>query len=266
MPRHRKTKRPAGAHASKQSPLARSQASITAPTRVPLIDALRGFSVCMMIAYHFLFDTTYFGYTHFNMLVDTAWIAWRNTIVSSFLFLAGIGFVLATQHRQRSAWRRNSQIGASALLVSAGSYAIFPASFIYFGVLHFNFVAALLAPWLLRLSRAVLPLALAILAAGFWLHTSSFDPKPLNWLGFAAHKPITEDYVPIIPWLGVLLLGVALGLHWQAHRFKLYPQLQTLDRQCPRWLLWLGRHSLLAYLAHQPILFGCFELLAGKPI
>jgi len=245
--------------------MARSKKRIpaAAPTpRLDIVDSARGFAVCMMIAYHFLFDTTYFGLTRFHMLEDAGWIAWRDAIVASFLLLVGLGFVLAERHSQRGRWKRIGQIAAGAALVSAGSYAIFPASFIYFGVLHFNVLAALVAPFLLRLRRGACLVGAATIVAGYWIHTPLFDPKPVNWLGFIAHKPITEDYVPVFPWIGVVLIGVALGHAWQAAGLRVAPRLRALQMRLPRWLGWLGRHSLVVYLVHQPILFGLFE--AGR--
>ena len=43
------------------------------------------------------------------------------------------------------------------------------------------------------------------------LWTDGDEDRWLGWLGFMTHKPVTEDYVPLFPWAGVLLLGVAAG-------------------------------------------------------
>ena len=229
------------------------------PPRFPLIDGLRGMAVCMMVAYHFLFDTTYFGLTHFRMLDEPGWIAWRSVIVSCFLLLTGVGLVLAQRHAARSIVRRSAQIGASAALVTVGSYLIFPASFIYFGVLHFNLLASLLCLPLRKQATWTLPLGILALAAGLAYGNPVFDPKALNWIGFVAHKPITEDYVPLFPWLGMVLIGMAIGQRWLRHGYALPPSLATLSAHLPKWLSGLGRHSLLVYLIHQPILFAGFE-------
>ena len=68
-------------------------------------------------------------------------------------------------------------------------------------------------------------------------------------------KPVTEDYVPIFPWMGVFLMGMYLGTH-----FILSGALVQGDRLSDGKILalpaWLGRHSLLIYMIHQPILLG----------
>ncbi|MBV8660130.1 MAG: DUF1624 domain-containing protein [Burkholderiales bacterium] len=217
----------------------------------------------MMIAYHFLFDTTYFKLTQFHMLVEPGWILWRDLIVSSFLLITGISLVLAQHQSARGLLRRNLQIGGSAALVSIGSYLVFPASFIYFGILHFNLLASLICAPLRRLGRWTLPLGIVAGLAGILLSSPLFDPKYINWLGFVTHKPITEDYVPLFPWLGVVLVGMAIGRHWQQHGLTQPASLAALSARLPAWLRWLGRHSLLVYLIHQPLLFAGFEAARG---
>jgi uncharacterized membrane protein len=70
------------------------------------------------------------------------------------------------------------------------------------------------------------------------------------------HKPVTEDYVPLFPWTGVVLLGIAAGhLLWR-HAFA---PLAWLAR-APAPLRWLGRHSLVVYMVHQPLLLGALWL------
>ena len=69
-------------------------------------------------------------------------------------------------------------------------------------------------------------------------------------------KPVTEDYVPLFPWTGVLLIGIAAG-HWLMR--ERFGPLAPLGR-VPAALRWLGRHSLVVYLVHQPLLIGLLWL------
>jgi uncharacterized membrane protein len=84
-----------------------------------------------------------------------------------------------------------------------------------------------------------------------------FDRPWLNWIGMMTHKPATEDYVPLFPWLGVVLIGVAIGSALP----RMQRWLASADRYAPRWLAWLGRHSLVIYLVHQPLLVGALRVL-----
>ncbi|MFN3304571.1 MAG: DUF1624 domain-containing protein [Roseateles sp.] len=221
-----------------------------APARSDRLDALRGAAIVWMAAYHFAFDLNHFGWIRQDFYRDPVWTWQRTAIVSLFLFCAGGGQALALRAGQGAGrfWRRWGQVAGCALLVSAGSWVMFPNSWISFGVLH-GMAVMLLA---LRLGLARLPnaalLALAALAiaAPRWVQLPFFDTRWTNWLGLVTHKPITEDWVPVLPWLGVMLLGFVVtrarpGL-WQGG--------------APRPLAVLGRWSLSFYMVHQPLLIG----------
>jgi uncharacterized membrane protein len=101
---------------------------------------------------------------------------------------------------------------------------------------------------------------IAALALGIFYQSTFFNQPFLQWVGLMTFKPVTEDYVPIIPWLGVFLIGMYLGT-----RLLLNGALEKQNHlQSPQALLipaWLGRHSLLVYMIHQPILLGLLWLL-----
>src|SRR5258706_16109028 len=102
-------------------------------------------------------------------------------------------------------------IAACAIMVSAGSYFMFPASWIYFGVLHFIAVAGIMGLAFVRLRLANLLIGAALIAVGALFAAPLFDQPWLNWVGLMPRKPVTEDYVPLLPWLGVVLIGLFVG-------------------------------------------------------
>lgn len=231
------------------------------------LDALRGLALVWMTVYHFCFDLNHFGLIRQNFYEDPRWTLQRTAIVSLFLFTAGFGQVLAVQAGQGwpRFWWRWGQVAGCAVLVSLGSWWMFPGSWISFGVLHGLAVMLLLAraglvrrwlqgwvPWVVGLALiAAAPLLDAWLAAHAATPlAAALDSRWLNGLGVVTHKPVTEDYVPLLPWLGVLLLGVAAG--------------QTLPRAAVArpvgrlgyGLAALGRWSLSYYMLHQLVLIG----------
>ena len=242
---------------ARRSPQA--QAAARAP-RLAAIDALRGLGLCLMIAYHLAFDLGYFRVIKVDFNHDPFWLASRALIVSWFMFLVGVSLVLArrTHPGPHPFWRRIALIVFCAVLVSAASYAIFPQSFITFGILHAIAVASVLARRLLPWPRMALVLGVAVIVAGATLQFPLFDAPWLNWVGMMTHKPATEDYVPLFPWFGVVLVGVAAGTWVTARERK---AVASLERIAPSWLAWFGRHSLLVYMAHQPILFGILKVI-----
>jgi uncharacterized membrane protein len=226
--------------------------------RVAGVDALRGFAIAQMIVYHFIYDLDFFGWIDIAMTRDQPWVGWRTAIVTQFLLLAGVSLALRDAFKPGWAdfWRRWSQIAASALLVSAGSWWLFGPRFIWFGILHFVAVAVIVARLLLPLGRINLLLGLLVIAAGLLFRHEAFNAPAASWIGFAAQKPSTEDYVPLAPWLGVVLIGTGLGALWRQRDFAVAAPLAAVNSAPPRLLVLLGRWPLTIYLLHQPVLMS----------
>jgi len=235
--------------------------------RYEALDTLRGAAIVWMTAFHFCFDLNYFHWLHQNFYADPLWTWQRTAIVSLFLFCAGAGQAVAVEQGQSWVrfWKRWAQVAGCALLVTAGSYAMFPRSFIYFGVLHgiavMLVIVRLTAGWGRWLWVAgALALALKPLAAIAhmqWAELDFLDHAGWNWLGLIGRKPVTEDYVPVFPWLGVMWWGMAAGRWVMAHRAR-WMELR-LAGGGP--LARLGRWSLSWYMVHQPVLIGGLMLV-----
>jgi uncharacterized membrane protein len=231
--------------------------------RLALVDALRGVAVAQMIAYHFIYDLNYFGWVKLAMTRDQPWVGWRTAIVTQFLLLVGVSLVLRTAHKPawRDFWRRWAQIAGAAALVSAGSWLLFGPRYIWFGILHFIAVALILARPLVALGAWNLALGIAAIALGLLVKDAAFNPTPLNIVGLVTMKPRTEDYVPLLPWIGVVLIGIGLGALWQRRTFAVAPAIRRFDESPPRWLVFFGVWSLTVYLVHQPVLMGLLWLV-----
>ncbi len=230
--------------------------------RLALVDALRGFAVAQMIVYHFIYDLAYFGWVDLAMTRDHPWVAWRTAIVTQFLLLVGVSLVLRTSFKPSGAdfWKRWAQIAAAALLVSAGSWLVFGPRFIYFGILHFVAASLLIARPLLRLGAWNIVLGAVCIALGLTYTHEFFNAPPANIVGFMTFKPRTEDYVPLFPWIGVVLVGAGLAALWQRTRWRVPRVLVPANKHAPSWLLFLGTWALTVYLLHQPILLGAMTL------
>jgi uncharacterized membrane protein len=239
---------------------ARAAGVAQAAPRIASIDALRGIALIAMIAYHFCFDLRMFGFARFAFETDWRWLAARSIILGTFLFLAGVSVVLLRQRPGAPArfLRHVALIAAAAIGVTVASRVAFPERFIWFGVLHAIAVSVSIAWPLASRPRTAGIAGLAVIAAGLLFSHPFFDNRVLGWIGFMTFKPPTEDYVPLFPWAGVVLVGVASGqavVHasatWAAPLARL-----------PGWIAMAGRHSLAVYLVHQPVLIGVLWAVA----
>ena len=212
-----------------------------------------------MALFHFCFDLNHFRFIRQNFYTDPFWTVQRACIVSLFMFCAGLGQAVAFQQGQGwpRFWKRWAQVAACALLVSLGSWLMFPSSFISFGVLHglalMLVVARLSAGW----GQWLWPLGLAAIVLPQIIAHPWFDTRWTNWLGLVTRKPVTEDYAPVLPWLGVMWWGLAGG-QWVLLRRRAWVSGTLVNALGP--LALLGRWSLSFYMLHQPVLIGLLML------
>lgn len=231
------------------------------PPRVPWLDAARGGAVIAMVAYHLAWDISHFGLIETDVGLDPGWKLFAQTIAATFLAIAGLSLALAFRRGfdPRGFVKRLGLIGGAAALVSAGSYALFPDRFIFFGILHCIAVASIVAlafraaPW-----GVTLAVAMVVLALPGFVRAEVFSAPALIWLGLGAREPVSNDFVPLLPWAGFLLAGLAFGQALGQAVGTVWPS-HASGSGGPGWLRQLGRWSLPVYLIHQPLLFGVFH-------
>jgi len=240
--------------------------SATLKTRYHVLDALRGLALINMIAYHFLWDMIYlFG-------LSAPWYAaapgriWQQCICWTFISLSGL---CARMGRNRL--RRGLLVLGCSVVVSAVTLIFMPGSRILFGVLCLIGSCALLTlplekilskvtPWLGALISFVLFLLVKDVPSGTlafgtvtlpdWLYANLLTA----YLGFPAPTFWSSDYFPLIPWLFLYLTGYFL--------FPYLGRCQFLTARPAKPLEFLGRHSLIIYMAHQPVCYALSWLLA----
>jgi uncharacterized membrane protein len=229
------------------------------------IDVLRGVAVVAMVLYHFSYDLAYFGLFEVRFFRFGPGLDLGRAIGTSFIFLAGFALTLsyrkAIANRQSGGklftkyLRRGVTIFTYGLAITFVTWIFVPREMIVFGVLHLIGASIVLAYPLLSLRLPNLALGIACIIAG--LYVRDFDNSWLVWLGTAPSSPML-DYWPIIPWFGVILLGIFFGNVFHGERGKQFIQAAPPSSQP---LAFLGRHSLAVYLIHQPILLAVLVLL-----
>ena len=224
--------------------------------RLPALDAARGLALIAMATYHFSWDLEFFGYLAPGTSTQGFLRIYARLIASTFLFLAGFSLVLAQYPTMRLQpfLRRLGVIVAAALAISVATYWFTPDSWIFFGILHAIALSSLIgllflkAPPLVTLVAATVSFALPSL-----LRSPGFDAWYFWFLGLSETLPRSNDYVPLLPWIGALLTGIAMARFLvDGNRLGWIARLPA----GPAWLRWGGRHSLTVYLLHQPVLIA----------
>jgi uncharacterized membrane protein len=222
--------------------------------RLPLFDTLRGVAMILMAIYHFSFDLNQFGVIHQDMNGSEFWLNFRAVIMTLFMGLIGVGLYLGhASWSSRSYWMRLAKVGACALIITIVTYLMFPESWVFFGVLHFAFFVSLAGPGLIRVPWLMLPV-------GIFLVVLPLQYRDITWFqpgyvisGLSPLKPITEDFAPLCPWLGVAFLGIFVAFAARRWHSSLY------ERQVPL----LTRLALFFGVLHDPSIGPVSTRVAG---
>ena len=218
------------------------------------IDLLRGLAIVLMVIFHFSYDLTVFGWAQFSTGKDIEWRIFRSIIVTGFLLAVGMSSYLAYQ-KSFNKIKLSKAVGklfTVSLLISIGSLFMHPNTWVYFGIIHFITVALPISVLFVRVPYIALVIGTGCIA-GYWMGILNLYPF---WEWSVLHLGIprrTVDLVSFFPWIGVVLIGVFV-MHKEIFHIKLKP------RNVANKLVFLGQHSLIIYLIHQPILYGLFGL------
>jgi len=239
------------------------------------IDFLRGLAIIMMIVFHLLYDLTYFGGHNLN-LHSGFWLYFGRATATIFIFLVGVSLTLSFSRTMKvrnseqklylKYLKRGLKIFSWGLIITLTTWIFLRGVFVLFGILHLIGISIILAYPFLKLRYWNLLLGIVIVSLGIYLKNFTFGFHWLVWLGFIPDHFCTIDYFPIFPWFGVVLIGVFFGN-------LLYP---GYTRKFDLWDLSnfdfiglfcrLGRHSLVIYLIHQPMLIIFLYLLGSANV
>jgi uncharacterized membrane protein len=226
--------------------------------RVAALDLARAAALGAMALFHFVFDLELFGLVAQGTTLQPGWRWLAYLTAGSILFLAGVSLWLAhgAAIRWQGFWRRFAMIAGAALVITAGTAIALPDAFIFFGILHAIAASSLLGLVVLRLpTLALVALGAAVLALPQLARFPLFDAPWFWWSGLQDVGIRSVDYVPLFPWFAPFLFGLAAAkLMARAGLWARLARWQAPRALAP--LAWAGRHSLIIYLAHQPVLIA----------
>lgn len=250
--------------------------SRTGTKRIPEIDLFRGIAVLMMILFHTLFDQYYFGL--FTIDIHSGfWGGFGYLTGFLFVFIAGISAWISGRRAEAKMDRRGIYIKflkrglfifSIGLGITVVTWFFAPKSPIIFGTLHLIGFSVMVAPLFFRFSVKNIYIGAAIILAGLLIQGVSGDPA-LTIIGIHAPDFSTLDYKPLIPWFGYFLAGLALSAYlYPGGKKRIYPEkvkrLKTIKIPAPEFIQVIGRHSLIIYLVHQPVIIILLSIIYGK--
>jgi len=236
------------------------------------VDSLRGLAIVMMVAFHFIFDLNYFGIYSFDIYSGFLWWFARIT-ASMFIFLVGVSLSLSYTRTTLSNYHltekelflkyleRGLKIFSYGLLITAATWIFIGDGFIVFGILHFIGIAIILEYVFIKRKYLNLFLGMLFIAAGIFLMGFRFDFYGLLWLGFIPNNFYAVDYFPLLPWLGIVSLGIFLGNTLYEKYIRQFKLPDLSNNLIVKISSFLGKHSLLIYLIHQPVIIILLYLL-----
>jgi len=231
------------------------------------IDLARGIAVVMMVVYHLLFDLWFFS-LYPVPVTSGFWKYFAVATASLFLLLVGISVTISGAHAEKTLSTRDFYLkffkrGLMILAIAAGITVVTwwylgGDGFIVFGILHLIGFSIILSPVLFHRGKKTLLAGAFVIAVGIMIMQVR-GPAFLIPLGIFPESFYSVDYTPVFPWFGVVLVGIFLGetLYPGGLRgFSLpqFPNLQRIAMYPGKAISFLGRHSLIIYIIHQPVI------------
>ena len=219
-----------------------------------ILDLMRTLAIVLMVIFHFIYDLRYFGWLTWDIPDGDGWRHFRYVILTLFFLCIGASLVYSHQQKfhVKAYLNRLFKVAIGAVLTTVMSLAMFTNNWIYFGVLQFILIASLLAAAFIYHPKIALLTGITIITL------AQLDILSRRWPFDYINEFLpdyTTDYVPFFPWFAVILLGITLAhsawfnREWQVvKKMEQWPITQQLALP--------GKHSLIIYLVHQPLLFA----------
>ena len=230
------------------------------PVRCQALDVARGAAIFGMFGYHGAYDLAFFGLNPGYFPFVWPMRLYAHATACAFLAIAGVSLALAS--RDGFDWPRYFHrlrwlIGAAAL-VTLVSYLFAGDEVIAFGILHCIAAASVLGAVTLRWpAPAGFAIAAFMIVAPIFAEAAGLRlPWPLWVIGLSGQEPNTLDWRPLMPWSGALIMALSAARSQIGARLLAVSANVQFTSRFSHVLVLCGRHSLVIYLVHQPILMG----------
>ncbi len=242
--------------------------SITKSIRFWEIDFLRGIAILMMIIFHILFDLVFLDIIKINLYAGLN-LLFLYSIGTIFLSLVGISLSLSYSRVINNLskkqiifkfLKRGLMIFCLGLIITIFTWFYLSRGFIIFGVLHCIGLSIIFSIPFLKFKFINLLMGIIFVFIGIYLKTMVFNFNWLLWLGFVPNGFYTVDYFPILPWFGVVLIGIFIGKILYTDYKRNFFINDFSNVKFVKLFCFLGRHSLIIYFVHQPVVLSLIYL------
>jgi uncharacterized membrane protein len=236
------------------------------------IDMLRGVAILMMIIGHILWDLDYFGLLPINSEVYSVL---QRTCPPLFFLLVGMSLIVSKKKSDRKSNNdentyykhlivRGLNIFCLGMCLTIGSLIFMPEKIVFFGVLHCIGLSIVISTIFLKYKKYVPIFAISFISTGMIFMKIHIQNPTLFHLIIGQHSAdlwsYTLDYFPMLPWFGLVLLGISIGdqlYEGTSRKFRM----PDLSKYKPiKIFQWCGQHSLGLYLVHQPVIAGALSV------
>lgn len=226
--------------------------------RYGLLDSIRGFALINMIIYHALWDVVYIFDVNISWYKNLPGYIWQQFICHTFIFLSGFCFSMG-----KNKLKRGLAVFASSIIICAVTLLFMPDSRILFGVLCLIGSCMLILIPFENIIKKINPYIGFIIFMTIFVLTKNIPDKSWEfgnlftaYLGFPHGSFRSVDYFPLVPWLFLYVCGLFMYMIFCKHNL-----LRFLSTIRIKPLEFIGRHSLLIYILHQPVVYGLLLLV-----
>ena len=241
--------------------------------RYRLLDSIRGFALINMLAYHALWDLVYLFGVSIPWYRSAESRIWQQAICFTFILVSGF-----CQQFGRKKYVRGLKVLVCSAVISCATLLFMPEAPVFFGILTLLGSCMLLfsaADGLLRGINPVLGILVSFLLFIFTKNIASgyiglgnfrlnlpdcfYSGMLSAYVGFPPQAFVSSDYFPVLPW--IFLFAAGYFLHLACEKYNL---MKLLRRPAIPFLEIPGRHSLVIYMLHQPVIYAVLYLIFSR--
>jgi len=243
----------------------------TKSTRYELFDTIRGITLISMAIYHNIWDMVNIFGMKADWYLGNPGFIWQQSICIVFLFLSG--FCISFGKKK---YINGVKVFLSGTIISIFSYLFFYEERMLFGVLMFLGTSMILVnffeTWLKRIPKEIGFICSTVLflitrninegELGCYSFSILQLPKSLyhgyimTFFGFTDNHFFSTDYFSLFPWVFLFLMGFYAYFFWE----QLTEKKSLYHFKIPG-VTFLGRHTLLLYILHQPVIYGVLQII-----